>query len=70
MTATPGIWTEYSIALPIDAALEGQIFQVGFSNLATMYESSGIFYDNVNLSLEGSVATDATSWDNLKSLYR
>lgn len=70
MTSTPGTWTEYSISLTIDAALEGQIFQIGFSNLATMYESSGIFYDNVNLDLEGSVATDATSWDNLKSLYR
>jgi hypothetical protein len=47
MTAIPETWGGYSLSLPITADLEGQLFQFGFSNTATLYESSGIFYDNI-----------------------
>ena len=70
MTATPDTWSDYSISLLIDGSLEGQIFQIGFQNIASNYEGSGIFYDNINLTNDGTVATEAHTWDNVKSLYR
>ncbi|PID78954.1 hypothetical protein CSB20_12585 [bacterium DOLZORAL124_64_63] len=70
MTGSPADWANYSISLTIDAGLEGQIFQFGFTNNATNYEGSGIFYDNINLSQDGAVATTGITLDNIKSLYR
>jgi len=49
MTAIPTTWGRYSVSLLIDAGLVGQVFQFGFSNLATNYESSGMYYDNLEL---------------------
>ena len=48
MTLVPGSWTNYSLQIAIDAGLEGQILQFGFLTLATGYEGSGIYYDNIN----------------------
>ena len=45
-TAIPTAWGTYSIDLFIDASLEGQILQFGFSNTATGYNASGVIYDN------------------------
>lgn len=47
MTSIPVEWYRYEISLFIDAGLEGQLIQFGFSNTATLYLGSGIFYDNV-----------------------
>ena len=52
MTATPATWTGYSLSIYIDASLEGQILQIGFSNSATLYESSGVYYDNINFAID------------------
>jgi|GEM_PF-920502 len=52
MTAIPDTWGGYSVSLTIDAGLVGQYFQFGFSNTATLYESSGIFYDNILLEVD------------------
>lgn len=41
-------WNSFEIQLFIDAGLEGQLLQFGFANTATNFESSGVFYDNVN----------------------
>ncbi len=49
MTNTPSEWNSYSMDLAIDASLEGQIFQIGFYSVATNFEGSGVFYDNINL---------------------
>ncbi len=48
-TSTAAGWTSYSIGVDIDASLEGQLLQYGFSNQATHYEGSGLFYDNLVL---------------------
>jgi hypothetical protein len=69
MTAIPAAWGDYSLELPIDAGLVGQIFQFGFMNVATDYESSGIFYDNINFGIDDGVATATASWGAVKSLY-
>jgi len=47
MTSIPDTWGGDSLTIAIDASLENQILQIGFSNLGTNYEGSGIFYDNV-----------------------
>jgi hypothetical protein len=47
MTSIPDTWGGSYIAIEIDATLEGQILQIGFLNVASHYESSGIFYDNI-----------------------
>lgn len=49
MTNTSTDWTSYSMDLAIDASLEGQIFQIGFYSVASGFEASGVFYDNINL---------------------
>jgi hypothetical protein len=46
-SALPATWGTYSLSLPITAGLVGQILQIGFSNTATSYISSGVFYDNI-----------------------
>ena len=48
MTTTSTEWQRYTLTLSIDAGLDGQLLQFGFLNLATNYEGSGIFYDNVD----------------------
>ncbi len=70
MTATPVDWTPYSLSLMIDASLDGQVLQFGFLNVATNYEGSGIFYDNINFYVDGPTATEDTTWSNVKSLFR
>ncbi len=49
MTNTPVDWTGYSMDLAIDGSLEGQLFQFGFFSVASNFEGSGIFYDNINV---------------------
>jgi len=48
-TALPEDWSRYSIELPIDAGLVGQLLQVGFASTATRYQPSGNFYDNIEV---------------------
>jgi hypothetical protein len=59
MTAIPTSWGTYQVSLEIDAGLVGQVFQIGFSNNATNFNSSGVFYDNVNLTVVPEPATYA-----------
>jgi hypothetical protein len=51
MTTAPDTWVNHSISIVINAGLVGQLLQFGFTNTATYYESSGIFYDNVDFHL-------------------
>jgi hypothetical protein len=51
MTYIPDTWDIYKIDVYIDASLVGGVVQFGFVNWATMYEGSGIFYDNVDFDL-------------------
>ena len=48
MTAIPDTWANYSLQITIAAGMTGQLLQIGFMNQATFYESSAIFYDNVD----------------------
>lgn len=70
MTSIPVTWSDYELALAIDPSLDGQILQFGFLNVATNYEGSGIFYDNIDFYVDSPVATEETSWGQVKSLYR
>jgi len=47
MTTIPATWSGFTLSITIDASLEGQLIQFGFTNTATDYEGSGIFYDNL-----------------------
>ena len=58
MTSIPTTWSNYSILITIDAGLAGQLLQFGFLNVATLYEPSGIYYDNVVFGLDP--ASDAS----------
>ena len=69
-TDFPDTWSDYALSITIDASLVGQILQFGFSNKATNYEPSGMIYDNVSWFMEGAVATEQSSWGQVKSLYR
>ncbi|MFO7608332.1 MAG: FlgD immunoglobulin-like domain containing protein, partial [Candidatus Krumholzibacteriia bacterium] len=57
MTAIPDTWQGFSLSIPIDASLEGQILQFGFANTATLYASAGVFYDNVVFHRTGDVSS-------------
>jgi hypothetical protein len=48
-TALPEGWARYAITLPIDAGLVDQLLQVGFTSMATLYQPSANFYDNVEV---------------------
>ncbi|MEL7544844.1 MAG: hypothetical protein AAGJ70_13850 [Pseudomonadota bacterium] len=49
-TNLPNTWARYEIALDLsDPMLEGQILQFGFANIATSFEGSSMFYDNVEM---------------------
>jgi hypothetical protein len=48
MTDVGDDWSSYLLSIYITASLEGQILQFGFQNVATNYEGSGVFYDNVD----------------------
>ena len=48
MTSIPNTWNRYETILDLTAPLlEGQILQIGFRSVASDFEGSGIFYDNV-----------------------
>ena len=48
MTSIPATWGSYTITILLTHPdLEGQYLQFGFMNVASHYEGSGIFYDNV-----------------------
>ncbi len=70
MTTTPATWTGYTLSITIDGGLVGQLLQFGFASTATMYEGSGVFYDNVNFHITGGVATEDMSWGGVKSLFK
>lgn len=70
MTNTPDVWTPYQLTIEVDGALVGQLLQIGFSSTATNYEGSGVFYDNIIFREEGTVATDSSTLDAVKALYR
>jgi hypothetical protein len=70
MTFISSVWSDHALQLPIDSSLPGQIFQFGFMNVATYWEGSGIFYDNINFYLDGYIATQESSWGGVKALYR
>lgn len=57
MTSIPVEWGGWSLQLDITQDLVGQIFQIGFSSLATLYQGAGIFYDNIEFSSQ--TGTDA-----------
>ncbi|MBM4118862.1 hypothetical protein FJ251_14230 [bacterium] len=69
MTSTPASWTGYQLTITIDAGLVNQILQIGFANTATLYEGSGVFYDNIVWGMAEPVATQDTSWGAVKSLF-
>jgi len=61
MTPIPETWGTFSLQIPITADLEGQLIQIGFANTATLYEDSGIFYDNIYWFQDVSAVPDASA---------
>lgn len=61
LTATPVEWTGYTLQISLDSSLVGQIIQIGFSNTATLYESSGVYYDNVKFAVDPASAVPDAS---------
>ncbi len=59
-TAIPANWNTYTISLAIDASLVGQLMQFGFSNTATSFQPSGIFYDNLVWKLTAGVGVSGS----------
>ncbi len=50
-TDLPDAWGSFWLALEIDAGLVGQILQFGFLNNATLYQPSGVYYDNLSFAV-------------------
>jgi hypothetical protein len=51
-TVADTTWSDGQISLLIDAGLEGQLLQFGFSNTATFYEGSAVYYDNIDFAID------------------
>jgi hypothetical protein len=46
-------WTSFTLELELtDAALAGQVLQLGFETFATNEDPTGVYYDNINVTLE------------------
>ena len=69
MTNIPTTWGSYLLYIFIDPSLDGQLLQFGFSNTATNYEGSGVFYDNISFHISP-VANEEMSFGSVKSLFR
>ena len=61
MTSTPVDWQSYVLELPIVQELVGQFIQIGFSSTATLYEPTGIIYDNVHFYKKAPVSAVPTN---------
>lgn len=48
MTSIATTWDTFAMSLFLDNSLDGQILQFGFATLATNFDPSGVFYDNVD----------------------
>ncbi|MGD9546570.1 MAG: hypothetical protein AB7V45_03375 [Candidatus Krumholzibacteriia bacterium] len=70
MTAIPSTWSTYSITINIDASLVGQLLQFGFGNFATLYQGSGVFYDNIIFYADTVIPTEDASFGEVKALFR
>lgn len=57
MTSIPTTWNHYFLSITIDEGLVGQLLQFGFSSTATLYEGSGVFYDNITFNLDDATGT-------------
>ncbi|NOT33099.1 MAG: T9SS type A sorting domain-containing protein [Candidatus Eisenbacteria bacterium] len=67
MTTIPTSWGTFPIQLSIFPSMVGQIAQFGFSNTATAYAGSGVFYDNLSwLPLVPTGVTDAPGRERLE----
>jgi len=66
MTTAPSTWNTYTIHLAIESGLVGQVLQFGFTTVASNYEASGVYYDNVmvevHLFLDGFETGDLSAW--------
>ena len=70
MTAIPTAWSNYHITIMIDASLEGQILQFGFTNQARLYQPSGVFYDNAQFYTDSPIPAEESSWGGVKALFK
>jgi len=73
-TSLPETWGTYTIYLDV-TGLDSQLFQIGFATVATNYEPSGVFYDNVFLfeldpSSVAEPEAEETSIGRIKAMYR
>jgi len=65
-TAIPATWNTYTIEIPITPDLTGQVLQFGFSCTETMFEPSGVYYDNIVWSKTSQLAVPAPRADALE----
>jgi hypothetical protein len=70
MTGAPQSWGTYSVMLMIGPGLVGQLLQFGFTNTATLYNPSVVFYDNIQFSPDAPTSSRSESWGRIKTLYR
>ena len=51
-------WTRYDVSITIDAALVGNVLQIGFASTASNFAGSGIYYDNIDWAPSMAVDSD------------
>jgi hypothetical protein len=60
--ASDSEWMDFSLEMALtDEQLTGQLFQFGFNTVATGFEASGVYYDNLNFS-SAAVPVPAAAW--------
>jgi hypothetical protein len=69
MTNVPPTWGTYSITINITPALVGHVLQFGFNSTCSNYKGSGVFYDNINFSLDNPTPAVVTSWGRIKNRF-
>ncbi len=51
LTLSDTDWSTHLLELPITAALDGHVLQFGFVNVSSDFNNTGVFYDNINVSV-------------------
>lgn len=69
MTSIPQVWGTYSLVIPIDAGLAGQVLQFGFMDTATYYDPTVVFYDNILFAPDMATRATNASWGQVKATY-
>lgn len=70
LNANPDVWTHFSYTVTAGPIVTGGVtLQLTATTGAAQGSFAQVCYDNCSVTVEGSVATESTTWSNVKALF-